>query len=221
MIRTGLIWSVPILLIMGCASAYAWNVLPNGVQIPIHWNAQGEVDGYSGKFEALLIMPLVTIFVVVLMSFLPKVDPRKVNLEKSRMAYLAGWIGTMAVLAGVHLLTIYTALGGNVPVANIVYVMIGFLFVALGNYIAKTRSNWFVGLRTPWTLSSEHAWMVGNRYLGYGMLVTGIMMVFSALVSNMAVLLILSLVGVAGSAFVATIASYYAWKNDPEAKPRS
>ncbi len=142
------------------------------------------------------------------------------NLEKSKLAYLAGWIGTLTLLTVVHLLTIYTALGGDAPVANIIFGMIGILFAVLGNYVAKSRSNWAVGLRTRWTLSSEHAWIIGNRYLGRGMLITGILMMFAAMITNMPVLIILSLAGVSGSAIVATIASYYAWKNDPEAKPR-
>jgi len=218
MIRTGLIWSVLILVVMFGASAYAWMALPGDVQVPVHWNAAGEVDRYGGKFEALLMMPLVAIGLVALMAFIPKIDPRKLNLEKSRLAYLAGWLGTLIVLSGAHLMTVYTALGGDAPVANFIFVLVGILFAVLGNYIAKTRSNWFVGLRTPWTLSSEHAWTIGNRYLGRGMLITGILMVFAALISNMMVAIILSTVGVLGSAIVATIVSYYAWKNDPEAQ---
>lgn len=220
MIRTGLICSTFLLVIMFAASAYAWNALPDNVQLPVHWDAAGEVDRYGGKFEALMIMPLISIFLVALMAFLPKFDPRRINLEKSKLAYLAGWIGTLTLLAGVYLLTIYTALGGDAPVANIVFGMIGILFAVLGNYVAKSRSNLAVGLRTRWTLSSEHAWTVGNRYLGFGMVITGLLMVFSALVSNMSALVIISLIGVMGSAIIATIASYYAWKHDPEAESR-
>ncbi len=75
MIRTGLIWSAVLLIIMFGASIYAWNILPDGAQVPVHWNAAGEVDRYGGKFEALMVMPLVSIFLVLLMTYLPKVDP--------------------------------------------------------------------------------------------------------------------------------------------------
>lgn len=221
MIQTGLRWSAIILATMLLVTAYAWMLLPEGAQVPVHWNAAGEVDRYGGKFEALLMMPLMAIFLVALMAFLPKIDPRKINLEKSKTAYLAGWLGTMIVLAVMHLLTIHTALGGDAPVAKIGFGMIGLLFAILGNYIAKTRSNWFVGLRTPWTLSSEHAWTVGNRYLGRGMVATGILIIFTAIVSNLLAVIILSLVGVVASAIIATIASYYAWKNDPDANNQS
>ena len=221
MIRTGLIWSGLLLSVMFGASLYAWMTLPEGVQVPVHWDANGEVDGYGGKVEAFLVMPIIASVLVAIMAFLPKIDPRRVNLEKSRFAYLAGWLGSMAVMTGAHLVTIYTALGGEAPVSNLVFVMIGILFAVLGNYIAKTRSNWFVGLRTPWTLSSEHAWMIGNRYLGRGMLITGILIVFAAFLSKPTIVIILTTVGVMGTAIIATVASYFAWKNDPEAKNES
>ena len=218
MIRTGLFWSALLLTVMFSAATYAWIELPPDARIPVHWNAQGEVDGYGGKFEALLMMPIVAIALVVLMAFLPTIDPRKQNLEKSRTAYLAAWIGTMVLLTGVHLLTVHAALGGTEPVAKYVFVLVGVLLAVIGNYLAKTRSNWFVGLRTPWTLSSEHAWAVGNRYAGWGLLISGLLIIFAGLFVDMSIAVALSIAGPFGSAILATVASYYAWKNDPDAR---
>lgn len=217
MIRTGVIWSVILLAVMFGASAYAWIALPVDALVPVHWDAQGEVDRYGGKFEALLVMPIISTLLTFVMAYLSKKNPRKINLQKSRQAFLTGWLGTMALLAAVHILTIATALGVDVPVAKTIFMLLGILIVVLGNYVAKTRSNAIVGLRTKWTMSSEHAWTVGNRYLGRGMLITGILMVFAALMSNMPMMILLLLVGVLVSGIVSTIASYRAWKNDPEA----
>ena len=137
MIRVGLIWSIIILTIMLGASLYGWMILPDGAEFPVHWNAAGEVDGYGGKFETLLMMPLITIPLVLLMVFLPKIDPRMRNLEKSKPAYLVGWIGSVAIMGAVHLITVYSALGGELPVAQWVVIMVGTLFVLLGNYLTK------------------------------------------------------------------------------------
>ncbi len=218
MIRTGFFWSVILLAIMFGVSGYAWLELPADAQLPVHWNAQGEVDRYGGKFEGLLMMPLVGAFLVALFVFVPKIDPRKRNLEKSRTAYLAAWIGSIAVMTTIHMLTVNAALGGTAPVAKFVFVLVGLLLMIIGNYLAKTRSNWFIGLRTPWTLSSEHAWSVGNRYAGRGLLLSGLLIIFAGLFLGMTMAVALSIAGPIGSAIVATIASYLAWKNDPDAR---
>jgi len=216
MIRVGLIWSAAILTIMLGASLYGWTILPEGAEFPVHWNAAGEVDGYGGKFEALLMMPLITIPLILLMVFLPKRDPRMENLQKSKPAYLAGWIGSVGIMGAVHLMTVYSALGGKVPVTQLVVISIGVLFIVLGNYLTKTRSNWFVGLRTPWTLSSEHAWSIGNRYLGRGFLVTGIVTIFSAIFASQLVAFSVLAAGTLITTIGSIVASYFAWKHDPD-----
>ncbi|MBL7142556.1 MAG: SdpI family protein [Candidatus Pacebacteria bacterium] len=123
-----------------------------------HWNEKGQVDGYISKFWAAFLMPIISLLVALLFLFIPKIDPFKENIKKFK-GYFDGFIIILLLfLLYIYLLTIFWNLGFRF---NMTYLMIPSLAVLLyyaGILVEKAKRNWFIGIRTPWTLSSEQVW---------------------------------------------------------------
>jgi uncharacterized membrane protein len=196
-------------------AAAAWNSMPGS--IPVHFGLNGQPDRYGGKFEGLLSMPLTATGLYLLFFFLPRIDPHGERYARFAGAYTVIRTAVIALLAAVQVAIILQARGVAIDVSTIVTLAMGLLFVVLGNYMGKIRPNWFVGIRTPWTLSSEESWNKTHR-LGGKMLVTlGLLIAASSLLQKPWILL----AGV-GLLLVITVIlsvySYLIWKNDPSAR---
>ena len=218
MTTKGLFWSSAILLAMLGASAYGWTALPEGAEYPVQWNTNGDVNRYASKVQMLTFLPALTAVLALLFAITPKFIPRRSNLEKSRALYMVGWLGGLGVIALVHFGIIYAAVSGKPPLVQLILIANGFFLVLLGNYMTKSRSNWVAGIKTPWTLSSEHAWTAANRFAGQGFVVIGIATMVSALALEPSVTLKLVLAGLAATVVVSVGISYVAWRRDPERK---
>ena len=216
MIKRGLLWSALIGAAMLAVSAYGWAVLPGDAQFPMHWSASGDVNRYGGKLEALFLVPVMTVFVVLVLAVAPLVDPRRENLQQSSTFYLAGWIGGVGVLALAHVVIVYAAVTGKAPPIAALMLCVGGFIAILGNFMAKSRSNWFAGIRTPWTLSSDHAWSVANRLSGWGFVITGLLTMVLVLLSTTENAIAGLLTGLIASLIAGTVTSYFAWRNDPD-----
>jgi len=123
-----------------------------------HWNINGEVDGYMSKCSGAFLMPLVSLFIFLLFLLIPKIDPLKKNYEKFRK-YFDGFILTMILfLFYVYLLSLFWNLGYRFNMGRLMMPALGFVFFYSGVLIKNAKRNWFVGIRTPWTLSSDKVW---------------------------------------------------------------
>ncbi|RLT41276.1 MAG: DUF1648 domain-containing protein [Chloroflexi bacterium] len=141
-------WPFWILLVaMFAASAVAWDRVT--LPIPTHWNIQGEVDGYGGRFEGLLLVPLLATGMYALLLGLPFLDPARANYASFAGPYRVMRAALAVMLAGLHALLVATALGYEVDTGRWILVGVGLLFVVLGNVMGKVRPNYFVGIRTP------------------------------------------------------------------------
>jgi len=205
-----------IILLTFAVCAWAWLQVPTGKPLPVHWNIHGEVDRYSGKFEALLLMPLIALGIQALLIVIPLLEPRRLNLQRSWKAYAAIWIGVLALLAAIYGALVLNALGQPVNPGRVAPVLLGLLFVVLGNYMGKIRSNFFVGIRTPWTLSSERAWNKTHRLGGWVFLALGLLIVLVGLLADAPVAFVILMSGVIGAVLFLVVYSYIAWKQDPE-----
>lgn len=184
MIRTGLIWSGAAIAAMLGTLAWAWSALPAGVDIPVHWGPSGEADGFATRGKALLILailPVSAIFTSIALAAAPYLDPFKENLRRSRQAYTAIWAGTMVLLAalaaGIAVMMIRGANGATDSNEFVRFIMAGcgVLFVIIGNYLPKTRKSFFLGIRTPWTLTSDYTWEKTHRLVGPLYIIAGIL----------------------------------------------
>lgn len=197
-------------------SALAWLQLPAGAEVPIHWGLSGEPDGYAPAAVALLLTPGITLLVGLLLAVVPRFDPRRENLARSRPAYL--WItgSALAMTAVAHALVVLAALGSEVNVVRVIGVMTGALFVVIGNFLQKTRSSWFMGIRTPWTLSSERSWAETHRLGGYAFMAVGAVSAIAAFVAAPEVFFWVLLVGTGVAIVGLFVYSYLVWRDDPD-----
>jgi uncharacterized membrane protein len=201
------------LLLLG---AWAWTVLPPDALVPIHWGPDGRVDGYAPKTVGLVLLPLMTIGVAALFWVIPVIEPRRANIEKSGKAYAAIWVGVVLLMAAIDVVAVAAALGASLDMTLIVFVGTGLLFVVIGNYLPKVRPNYLMGIRTPWTLTSELAWDKTHRVGGRLFVLEGIVFVIAGLLRPPPGALVVVLVGGMVVMLVVVVAySYRVWRSDP------
>ncbi|HVX30697.1 MAG TPA: SdpI family protein [Nitrolancea sp.] len=208
-----------IIAAMFLAAAIIWPTVSG--RIPVHWDAHGNVDGYGGKFEGLLLLPLIALGIYALLLFLPRIDPGRANYAQFSGAYLVVRYAVLLLLAGIYAITLLAVKGHEFDTARLVFGAIGILFIVLGNVLGKVRPNWFVGVRTPWTLSSKRSWVRTHRLAGWLFVLAGVIFLGLVFFDAGAALpwIILGVVGVLTIVLVAY--SYIEWRNDPEKTPPS
>ncbi|MBI1212766.1 MAG: DUF1648 domain-containing protein [Alphaproteobacteria bacterium] len=196
-------------------SAWAWQVVPTGAQIPVHWNLHGQVDRFGSKTEGLLILPAMGVFFTFVMWFLPRVDPRRANLERSAKMWNALSIAVVALLAYVHVLIVLKAIGRPLDMVDYLIPGLSVLFIVIGNYLPKTRSNWFAGVRTPWTLSSEYSWNRTHRLAGLMFVASGALTLGTWFVLGGKIAVVALIVTILATSVTSVVASYFYWRGDP------
>ena len=127
-------------------------------QMASHWNAQGNVDDYMSRFWGVFLMPFVFIGLALLFIAIPKIDPLKKNIEKFRKHYDGFIIIFFIFMFLVYVQTILWNLGTEISPNLVFPILIGLLFFYIGILLENAKRNWFIGIKTPWTLSSEKVW---------------------------------------------------------------
>jgi uncharacterized membrane protein len=198
---------------MFALTAWSWPTAPD--RIPMHWNLHGRPDGYGGRFEGLFAIPLGALAMYLLFVFLPRLDPKRDSYTEFAGAYGVIRFGTLAVMAAVHVLTLSWIHGRPAAIQIWVPTIVGALFLAVGSVLGRVRPNWFVGVRTPWTLSSTVAWERTNRAAGRLFLVLGAGLILLAVAPSPWLLWTVIGIGFVG-AFGLMVYSYRLWRDDPE-----
>lgn len=127
-------------------------------QIASHWDSAGMVNGYMSKFWGIFLLPIIMLGIFGLYYIIPKVDPLKRNIESFRKYYNAFWIFLFAFFLYIFILMMAWNLGYRFNFSFAIIPAIAVLFYILGMILEKSKRNWFVGIRTPWTLSSDVVW---------------------------------------------------------------
>lgn len=140
----------------------AYPHLPNIV--PMHWDAQGHVNGWGAKWTLFLFGPGLMLFMISVFSAIPWLSPKKFEVDSFRATYLYIMITTVALLAYCHLLVVVSALGAAVDMSRAIVGGVCLLIALLGNVMGKVRRNFFIGIRTPWTLANERVWNATHRF---------------------------------------------------------
>jgi uncharacterized membrane protein len=121
--------------------------------------------------------------------------------------------GILVFIAALHLVVLANGVGWPVPVGKLVPAGVGLLFVMLGNYLSRVQPNWFLGIRTPWTLSSDQVWRKTHRIGGAFFVIGGIGMVAAAFVPPAMVFPVLIAI-VTLVAVVPVVLSYVFWRRE-------
>ena len=188
-------------------SIYFYPQVPE--QMATHWNSQGEVDGYMSKLWGLFFMPLMITGLVIMFLVIPRIDPRKENIAKFRKHYDGFIVLLILFMVAVHLQTLLWNTGIKISPNAVLPPGIGLLFYYIGILTENAERNWFIGIRTPWTLSSERVWKRTNRLGGKLFRIAGIATIFGAFFPELAIYFILvPVIFVAGFTVVYSYVEY-------------
>lgn len=205
---------IPALLIIAAVgvSLYMYPSLPD--RVPTHFGVDGQPNGWSSRLVGAWLVPLIMAFVWVIMRAIPHIDPRRENYEKFRGTYELVIAGTLAFMLVLHIVILKSATGTQIPMDKFVFVAVGALFMLLGFVLPRVHSNWFIGIRTPWTLTSNESWERTHKIGGTLFVLLGLLAIVSSLLAPHAAPWVLLAGGIAVTVFLFAY-SYQVWKNDP------
>lgn len=206
------IYNVVLIVIAFLINIAVYSKLPD--QIPTHWNVAGEIDGYSSKVFGAFMAPVIMLVVWLGMKFLPNIDPKKKNYEKFDSSYSIIICLLTSFFFVLHLLTITVSLGYDISINKVIPLIIGILFIILGNYMPKSKSNFFYGIKTPWTLTSDVSWRKTHRLGGKLFVIAGIIVVISSIFLTGTVQVSIFVISTSIATLVPIVASYFYAKND-------
>jgi uncharacterized membrane protein len=210
---TRVYWIVAVLIVLAATGAVVWLYPDLPDQVPMHWNIEGKVDGYGGKWT-LFMFPALMAGMLALFYFLPALSPRHFEVDTFRPTYLYIMnivIGLFAYLEAVLLYTVYQ----NVHRGTSVDLGRGFMggmflfFALLGNQLGKVRKNFYIGVRVPWTLASDRVWNDTHRLAAWTMCAGG---VIGFVLSLLGVSVLVSIVILVGSALIPVVYSFVHYK---------
>ncbi|HVX59463.1 MAG TPA: DUF1648 domain-containing protein [Pirellulales bacterium] len=171
MTRLGWIVSASLVALAWLSAALAYPQLPE--QIPTHWNIHGEIDGYGAKWWALFLTPGIMLGAFLMFLALPWLSPRQFAVETFRPTYQFIVVAVLLLIAYIHGLLLWAAWSGPVDISRALMAGICLALAVIGNVLGKVRRNFFVGIRTPWTLASERVWIDTHRLAAWLFVLAG------------------------------------------------
>ncbi len=154
-------------------------VLPAEAKIPIHWNVNNEIDGWTGKTNILLFNLGISIGLFLILYLMPFYSPwyRKYASRNEAIIPSISFV-LLLFLALINVYSLWLAYSGIQPQIQIILILIGLLFIFLGNLLPKTPRNFFIGIKTPWTLANDDVWRRTHRLGGKIFMLSGLIMIF-------------------------------------------
>ena len=215
-LRSFYLVSAIVLVCQIALSGYGLWVVGPDEQVPVHWGIVGEADGWATASVGFAILPLITAGIVALFAVVPRIEPRRRNLEQSAPAYRTTAIAVVVFLGVAQAVVVLASLGEGLPMVGIVGLGIGLLFIVMGNVLTTVRSNFLFGVRTPWTLSSDLAWDRTHRVVGRLFVVAGLTLVALTLTGNVEFIVGLMVAWLVVILVASFGYSYRVWKADPD-----
>ena len=160
-----------------------WNQLPE--QMASHWNINDQVDGYMSKFWGVFLMPVISLAMFLLFLIIPSIDPLKANIAKFRETFNVFILLIFAFLIYLWKLSILWNLGyTNFKMSTSMLPALGLLFIFIGFMLRKAKRNFFIGIRTPWTLSSDNVWDETHRLGSILFMISGVLAIIGGFFSG-------------------------------------
>ena len=195
--------------------AVLWDKLPE--QMASHWNANDEVDGYIPRFWGVFLMPLVTLGMFGLFILLPNIDPLKANIAQFRGIFNLFILLITVFMLYIHGLTLAWSLGyQNFKMSAAMLPFLGVLFIFVGYLLRQAKRNFFIGIRTPWTLSSDTVWDKTHQLGSILFMVSGALSIIGSFFGGMIAFWML-FVPLIGSTLILVIYSYLLYRNETKA----
>jgi uncharacterized membrane protein len=181
--------------------------------LPVQWDLRGEVSSTGSSQLVVYGLPALALAIALLLTVLPKVDPRRANFPQYEGTWWLIGNAVLTFMAVVHVLVVGSGLGWNIAMPMVVGMTVGGLFVVIGNYLTRVRPNWFLGIRTPWTLSSEKSWRETHRLGGTLFVLGGLLLIVVTALKGTLAMWALAL-GVGVPVVTSVVYSFFVWRQD-------
>src|SRR5690349_3793052 len=179
--------------------------------MPSHFDWSGEVDGWSPKPVGVFFMPLIMAGLIGLFAALPSISPSDFSVAGTARAYHAIELSTIAFVLCIHIAVLLMAVGLRLNVSFILTILVGALFIVLGNSMSKIQRNFFIGIRTPWALASEDVWLRTHRLAARVFVIAGLAMMIVPFAGLKATAVAFPAIAI-GAALVPAVYSYVIYR---------
>jgi uncharacterized membrane protein len=193
-------------------AAFFYPYLP--AMIPMNWQLNGSIASYSEKYQ-LFLMSGLAVLLALLFDFLPHIDPRKKNYQK-----FGGYYDSFCIVMQLFLIAMTGIVltesfrPGTLSVPTVIFLFLGFLFIFIGNMLPKVKSNFYMGFKTPWTLSSDEIWRKTHRLGGKCFFLAGLIVIICAFLPWKAFANLLVLCSILILTLIPTVMSYIWWRKE-------
>ncbi|MCX9025602.1 MAG: SdpI family protein [Candidatus Methanoperedens sp.] len=181
-------------------------------KVASHWNTQGQVNGYTSKFWGLFLMPVISTGMLLLFILIPRIDPLKSNIQEFRKYFDGFVVLIIGFLFYLHLLTIFWNLGYTFNMITFLSPALAILFYYTGILIENAKRNWFIGIRTPWTMSSDNVWDKTHKLGGKLFKIAGVFSILAIFFDSIAIFIIV--VPVIIVAIYTVVYSYFEYQKE-------
>ncbi len=192
------------LLVAAGVSVWLYPQLP--AEVATHFDFEGQPNGWSSRLVASLLGPGIGLGLGLLFTVFPRIDPRRASYALHGPTYWTIANAAMGLLAVIHVLTLGKAVGWSVDMNLVASLGVGGMFIVIGNLMTRIRPNWFIGIRTPWTLSSDTVWRKTHRLGAVTFMIAGVCIVVGGLAARP-----LGAVALGGALVAGLIPVVYSW----------
>ncbi len=213
--RTTTILVLILLVVATLAGSLLWNRLPD--QMASHWDTNDQVNGYMSKFWGVFLMPLITLAMLVLFLVIPSIDPLKANIAQFREVFNLFIVLIVAFMIYMYGLTLAWNLGyTNFHMSRAMLPAMGLLFIFVGFMLRQAKRNFFIGIRTPWTLSSDTVWNETHRLGAILFMISGALAFIGGFLGGMTAFWLM-FIPLVGSALFLVVYSYVLYQRETKA----
>ncbi|HEV2719952.1 MAG TPA: SdpI family protein [Thermoanaerobaculia bacterium] len=205
-----LLWTtIALVAVSAIVGAALYSRLPD--RVPTHFDMHGRPDGFTSKPIAVLVDPVALALLGLMFLVLPAIAPKGYRLEPFLRVYEIIAIAALTMIFADLMLALWFALGHRIDVGRALTLSLGLLFIVIGNYLGKVTRNFFVGIRTPWTLASEEVWLRTHRVGGPLFVAGGAVIVIASLAGTTSALVV-TIPVIVGLALFLTVYSYVLYR---------
>lgn len=202
-------WIVSVVFIVIAVAVGVWLYPQLPQRVATHWDLQGNANGWSPRWFAVALWPVLIAFLAVLAWLLPVISPRRFEIKPFAGVYGSLMLVTQAFVLVIGMCALLAGAGHHLPTVRISMLATGVLLMVLGNYMGKLRKNFFIGIRSPWTLASDAVWERTHRFAGWLFVLAGIAWIVVSLAAGarhawplVAIVAVVTCVPYAGSWFI-------------------
>ncbi|MGV8168797.1 MAG: SdpI family protein [Candidatus Nanoarchaeia archaeon] len=215
--RKYLVYSIVLIILSFLIGAFLYSQLPD--KLASHWNAVGDVDGYMSKFWGLFLLPLLCVVMFLLLVFLPKIDPLRKDMEGFRDQYDFFIALLFSFMFYLYLLTLLWNVGFRFNMSVFLVPAFSLLFFYMGLILEKSKRNWFLGIRNPWTMSSDFVWEKTHKLGGLLFKLSATIMLLGLFFHRLALFIVI--VPLILTAIITIVYSYHLFKEQEKSEKKS